>query len=379
MTNAKSKNTTIWTGIIILIIIIFGIAIFVLVQKGTKNISIGVISPLTGNNAYFGVGALNGITLALEEASYHTPNFKIGLIVEDSTGDSKNAVTAAQKLINVNNVKIIISGDGSSQFLAVVPVAEESKVILFSPIASAEKISDAGEYIFRNREKANIHGIAMAEFAIKKSFKNVSTLYVNAENGITYENSFIKRFEELGGRIKSRQSYERGTSDFRTMLLKIKEEKVDAIYFPGFVQEMAKIAREVRELNMNVVLLGSTAIEDKLYLDVTDAAEETFYTMPAIDPRKENVALFIENYKKKYGKSPEYVELLASTNAYDAMKIILMIINECGENSDCIKDELYKIKDYDGVGGLTSFNEKGDVIKPIIIKTVSNGSFAIAK
>jgi len=369
----KIKN---FVSIAILMIVIIGV-VLILQPKEKQTIKIGVISPLTGGNAYFGMGVLNGASLALEEADYQISNFKVDLIVEDSAGDSKTAVTAAQKLINVNNVKVIIFGDGSSQFLAVAPIAEENKVILFSPIASAEKISEAGDYIFRNREKANLHGAAMAEFVIKQGFKHVSTLYVNAENGITYENYFVERFEELGGVIKSRQSYEKGTADFRTRLLKVKEEGADALYMPGYVQEMAMIAKQIKELNINITLFGSTGIEDKLYLDIGDAAEGTFYTMPEIDTQKENVALFFENYEKKYGNPPEYLELIASTNAYDAMKIILITIEKCGEDADCIRDNLYETKDYDGVGGLISFNDVGDVIKPIIVKTIKNGQFVL--
>ena len=61
--------------------------------------------------------------------------------------------------------------------------------------------------------------------------------------------------------------------------------------------------------------------------------------------------------------------------AYNNVKIIADIMNRVGTDATAIKDELYKVKDYPGVGGLTSFDQNGDVIKPVIIKTVKNGQF----
>ena len=68
-----------------------------------------------------------------------------------------------------------------------------------------------------------------------------------------------------------------------------------------------------------------------------------------------------------------------SANSYDALKILANIINKSGYNADKIKHALYKTKNYPGVSGLTTFDNNGDVIKPVIIKTVRNGKFTIFK
>ena len=58
------------------------------------------------------------------------------------------------------------------------------------------------------------------------------------------------------------------------------------------------------------------------------------------------------------------------------MRIVADAVKSCkGDNSECIKSFLYKVKDYPGVGGLTTFDQNGDVVKPVILKTVKNGQF----
>jgi branched-chain amino acid transport system substrate-binding protein len=40
-----------------------------------------------------------------------------------------------------------------------------------------------------------------------------------------------------------------------------------------------------------------------------------------------------------------------------------------------IRDAIAKVKNFDGASGLTSFDENGDVIKPLRFMTVKNGVF----
>lgn len=103
-----------------------------------------------------------------------------------------------------------------------------------------------------------------------------------------------------------------------------------------------------------------------------DAAENVLYTYPFdVDSADENVKQFIKKYFEIYKRNPETL----AANSYDTVKIIVPIMKKCGDDTDCTRDELYNTKNYPGVGGLISFDENGDVDKPLIIKTVRDGEF----
>jgi len=86
------------------------------------------------------------------------------------------------------------------------------------------------------------------------------------------------------------------------------------------------------------------------------------------DPR---VQEFKEKYKKKYGRELEGYAALA----YDALYVIAHVLKQCNEDKECIKNALYSVQNFPGVTGPTSFDDHGDVIKPIVIRAVNNGKF----
>ncbi len=111
-------------------------------------IKIGVILPLTGNMANQGKKVLNGIKLALENSN-NTNSFFIKLIVEDSQGKPDQAVSAYNKISNVNKANYIIGDLLSSSTLAIAPLIHKNKQILISPTASSPLLSKYYPFFIR--------------------------------------------------------------------------------------------------------------------------------------------------------------------------------------------------------------------------------------
>ena len=364
------KKTKLWILIGILIIITI-----VLINFSMKNqeevIEIGVILPLSGNAAVYGLSAKEGIELALQDLDN-----KYQLIYEDSQCNSEKAVSASQKLINIDNVKMIIGHICSSAAMAVAPIAEQNKVILLSPGASTPELTNAGDYIFRNRqsisgEVSKVAEVSHNDFNINK----MGIMYVNNDYGVGAKNIFKKKFEELNGEILSIESYEQDSTDFRTPLTKIKQVRPEAIFLAGYIKESAIIIKQATELNLETQFFSTMGVEGQELLDVAGpAAEGIIYTAPSFDVKSNESSIreFINKYKVKYGKEPTYI--FAATG-YDALKILDLGIEKCKTDTNCIKNRLYSIENYPGVSGLTTFDEYGDVNKPVMIKTVKNGQF----
>ena len=74
-------------------------------------------------------------------------------------------------------------------------------------------------------------------------------------------------------------------------------------------------------------------------------------------------------YKRTYKRDVEGYAALA----YDGLKIITGVLKKCGTDKECIKKGLYATQNYRGVTGITSFDDRGDIIKPIYIKTIKSG------
>ena len=337
-------------------------------------IKIGAPLSLTGKIASFGEKARDGINMAVDEIN-QDGKIKIKIIYEDAQSESAQAVNAVKKLIEIDNVNIILGPCGSSNVLAVAPLTEDNKIILFTPIAGSVDITKAGDYVFRNRETSKLSGERMAEFLVDQGINKIAVLSAQAPNSLSYKNSLIEKFKELGREIVFSADYSPNSLDFKTDIIKAKNKGAEAFYLAVASGVDAKIlTKQIKELGFDGLVSGANAIESEEFLDKAGEAEEgVFITSPAFNIENSNIQDYRNKYKELYDKEIDPY----SANAYDAVKIIANAIESCGgdKDTDCIRDYLYNVKDYPGIGGNTTFDENGDVIKPVIIKVVKDGEF----
>ena len=252
-----------------IIIILTLLLLAACVQTGqTEKVKVGVILPLTGAQGNYGEGITKGIELALKEVS------NVNVIYEDEQSDTKVAVTAFNKLTDVDGAKIIIGPVLSGSVLAVAPLAEQKKIIILSGTAVAGKISDAGDYTFRIRETAAGHGKIMAEYAMAKGWKKAGMLNANAEGTLAYANPFATRYQELGGTLLVQELYDKDAGDARTQLSKIIAAQPEVIYTSGFAKDVGLNMKIARELGYTGPFLTTPAMEDKAFLTAAQGAGE---------------------------------------------------------------------------------------------------------
>lgn len=372
-TNYESSVVLIIISIIMTSLMVFS---FGCVKKEEKEIKIGAILPLTGDAAKYGQSAKKGMELAVNEINEKggIDNKKLRLIIEDSQGQVKDGVAAFRKLITVEKVPIIIGELLSSITLAIAPLANEDKVVVLSPASTAPKITEAGDYIFRNVASDIVEGQIMAEYAFKKlKLNKIAIMYINNDYGEGLRNAFKQGFTKLGGLIIDAQAFDQASVDFRAQLIKIKKSNPEAIYLIGY-KESGRILKESKELGINVQFLGTVLFEDSEILKVAgNAANGVLYSSRAYNPESgdANVKSFVGLYKKRYKEVPDIFAGLS----YDAINIAALAIKNGGYTGDGIKKSLYEIQNFAGVTGNTSFDTNGDAIQPAAIKKIENGKF----
>jgi len=367
----------IWIGIGIIVIVALAIVLIVTqTKKALEEIKIGVITPLTGGAAKYGEDLKRGYDLAVEEINGKggVNGAKIKLIYEDSEAQPPKAVSAARKLIDRDKIVTILGGFGSSATLAVAPIAENKKVVLLSSASSSPKVTDAGDYIFRNEISDRYGAKETARLFFDLGFRKIGVLFINNDFGIDFCNMVQKTYKELAGTVTAAETFEQDAKDLRTQLMKIKESDPKAILIVSY-KEAILILKQMRELGIRKQILSTALFEDPEILEkVGDIAEGAIYTYyGTFDTKSQDVRIreFIKNFRKKYGVDPEYYAPIG----YDAVKILALAIEKGGFKPEQIKNALYQIKDFPGLSGTTSFDENGDVVKPVILKMVKNGKF----
>jgi len=344
-------------------------------DKEAREIKIGAILPLTGDIAIYGQKMKNGIDLAVEEInkSEGIKGKKLVVLYEDDQGDPKSSVAAFRKLIATEKVPAIIGGAISSCALSVAPIADKEEVVLFSPAATSPKLTGISKYFFRNWPSDVYEGLVMGRFvADSLDLDSVAILYVNNDWGVGLSKEFENSF--TSGSIVAKESFDQGASDFRTQLTKILKSKPQAIYIIGYLKELLILLRQKEEMGIKIQLLSTYGFYDPQILQESGkAAEDAIFTAPIFDPRSPSgiIETYVREYEAKYGVKPD----IWSAQAYDVMNIIALALNKGAKTGLEIQAEIANVKNFEGVSGLTSFDEKGDVVKPLKFMTVRNGVF----
>lgn len=224
-------------------------------QPEPEEIKIGVVLPLTGDGAAYGQKEKNGITLAINETTRAggIRGKRIKAIYEDSQAIPALAVSAIQRLISAENVQAVIGDAFSSPTLAMVPIANQSKVILVSPTASSPALSGSSEYFFRVWPSDVAEGRVIAEVAVNRmKLKTFAVLSGNNDYAKGLKEVFIPTIKSLGSNVTITEMYNDGDSDFRAQLSKIKEASPDALYMVGYYKDFGKILIQAKEIGLEL-------------------------------------------------------------------------------------------------------------------------------
>lgn len=338
---------------------------------------IGAILPLTGRGSTYGERALQGMELAVDVLNTSDPFLEssIRLIVEDSRSSAPQALTAFRKLIDVDGAAVVVGFILSDEALTCAPVADARQVVLFSTAAGSDKIRDAGDYVFRNRESSALQTDALAEACIEKfALNEAAIVHSNAANGISYRDSFRAAFERLGGDIVGVVGFNEGKTDYRAEVEQLRSFSPAAVYLAGLDQELGLILKQSQEVGFAPQFFASAgAISPKL-LEIAGPGAEGLVCGSApfdLESPEEHVRVFVAAYRDRYGKDPDFI----AANSYDAIAMLARLFERGVTDSDAIKTALYGISDFPGVGGRTTFDPFGEVTKPIRLMVVSGGAF----
>lgn len=344
-------------------------------DSGKRVVRIGAILPLTGDLAKYGKTSRAAVELAVEEINSKASKdgVRLEIIFEDDSMNPGKGVSAANKLIETDKVVAILGPMGSSVTLAVAPVAERKKVVLLSPGSSTPKVTEAGDYIFRNALSDSYEGAETAKFAINSvSLRKIAILHINNEFGLGLKDVFQREFERFGGKIVGIESFNQGSRDHRAQLAKLMGLRPEAIYLVGY-DEMISIFKQSKEMGLRTQWIATSFLNDQdLVNKIGNAADSAVlaawdYSPNSPEPR---VRKFADKIRSLTGDLEADV---FAANSYDAVYLLYEAVKRKGVTSDKIRDGLYSIQDFEGVTGKTSFDRNGDVIKPIRFNTIVNG------
>ena len=156
-------------------------------------------------------------------------------------------------------------------------------------------------------------------------------------------------------------------------MLKVQASNPDAVFLALTVKEAATFIKQSQEVRFRPKWLSMTTVQsDELFKIAGEAAEGLVFVAEGGDEKNPEYRAFADRYERKFGSVPA----MNALNGYDAVQIFAGLLAKSGVDGRSIRDALYRTRNYDGVGGVLSFDENGDANKPLVLMTVKSGRFA---
>jgi branched-chain amino acid transport system substrate-binding protein len=326
-----------------------------------QTIKIGLVQPLTGSVAYNGTADVAGSKQAVDErnAKGGVLGKKIELVIEDGQCKPANSVNAAEKLIQKDKVVALSGAFCSSATAAIMPVAEKYKMPLVTGVSSKADLTDKGnKYFFRATETDALLAKSFAKIIYSNlNLKNIAYIGVNDDWGRGGVDEFSKQMTAFGATTALKEYFDHGTTDFYTLLTKLRASKADGVFVAAETQDGSILVKQIKELGLNIKVfgVGSWATSDFIGL-AGPAAEGIYAAVPYSSTMKtpKNEA-FVKEYAARNKENPGKY----GAAGYNAMNILMDAIERAkSTDAEKIVAALHQT-DYEGPNGKFKFNPNG--------------------
>jgi branched-chain amino acid transport system substrate-binding protein len=298
-------------------------------------IKIGLILPLTGQQASTGKQIKAAVELYMKQNGTHVAGKMIDLIVKDDGAVPDNTKRIAQELI-VNDKVNVIAGFGiTPTALAVAPLASEAKVIELVMAAGTSIITERSPYIVRTSFTLAQSTVPMADWAVKNGVKKVVSMVSDYAPGHDAEKSFNDRFKQAGGEVIESIRFPLANPDFAPFLQRAADAKPDAIFVfvPSgqggtFVKQY--IERGLDKAGIKIIGPGDVTDDDLLNGmgdQVIGTVTAHFYS--ADHPSQSNKA-YVAAFKAANNFRPNFM----SVGGYDGMHLIYEALKKTAGKAD---------------------------------------------
>ncbi|MEA3279909.1 MAG: penicillin-binding protein activator, partial [Thermodesulfobacteriota bacterium] len=386
--------------------------------------TIGCLLPLSGPSGDIGKKALKGIELALNQFSSQDIQSPVKIIIKDTCSDPDKAVMAVNELFEEQVAAII------GPIFTAEPAAFEAqnKRIPIITITQKSNITDIGDYVFRNFFTPKMQVQTIAAYAFERlGINSIAILYPDDNYGKTFMNLFWDDVIAYGGKVVGIESYNIDDTDFASPIKKlvglyyevpedlknagtlIEEEGEEGLENENETQEdveedMDETQKETEEEPEAIVDFDAIFIPDAperagliipqlAYYDVKDVylfgtnlwhsdsliRMARRYIQNSVMPdvffdksSSKKVRSFVENFEKTFREKPGFIEAVA----YDTAIILFQLVTRPDlQYRSKLKNELINLRNFQGVTGLTSFDNNGDVRKKLYLLRIKGDKF----
>ena len=349
---------------------------------GSDSVKIGFI--VSGERDEY----VNGAQLAAAEINHNGGLLgrRVELTVQTRLDTAEAAVEAAARMIQEEGVVALIGPNRSAHAAPAGELAQRHRVPMIATTATNPNVTNAGGFVFMAAFTDAFQGGAMAQFA--RETLNIGSAAVITRRGDLYTEGvsefFADHFRALGGEIAAHAFHEPDALDFTEPLNAVAEAKPDALFIAGFIDDIARVTQQAREMQIQnaqgepTVFLGADSWDnEKLFNDKNAEIEGSYFSGHfSADTDEPSARAFVEAYEAAYGEKP----IGGVAVSYDAVKLLAEAVERAGSFDPVkVRDQIAAAENYMGGTIIARYNENRHPTKSAVVFTIRGGEKAFLK
>ena len=349
-------------------------------SDGEKTVRLGLIGPMTGDNANYGTSTRDGAQIAVDEINEAggVNGYTFVLDTQDSQGDPDSAVSAYGKLMDSGmNVSLgcVLSGEAQS----VITAAVEDGILIVTPTSSAVACIEGNPNAFRVCFNDAAQGTASADYIADNNLGTKIAVFYQSD--IDYSAGLYETFAAeaavKGLEIVEEQTFTAGSNtDFSTQINAIRDSGCDLVFLPIYAAEAATFLTQAAGKLDGVTYFGCDGL-DGIQTKISDTSliEGLMMLTPfAADAEDAATQSFVEKYVPVHGTEPDQF----AADGYDAVYIVKAAMEQCGKTpadadfNEAMVAAMYEIT-VEGLTGTMTWDENNEPNKPAKAMVFENG------
>jgi len=349
--------------------------------RAAEPIKIGMVVPLTGSIADAGRYGVQGAKLAIEEVNKAGGALgrPLELVIEDDQSLNPATVLAFSKLADDKDIVAFLGPTRSTQIQSIAPgVKVAGRPVMIG--GTDPSLTLAGNpWLFRFRPNDTYTARVMSDYGLNKlGKKKWAIVHATDAFGTTAKNLFTDALKSQGVEPVMVEGQPNNSPDFTAVALAVKQSGADVLAtFITFEPDVAIFARQLRQLGVNIVWLGSPSITTTTARKLAGATLFGTFAVADFHPDANPEAkAFSEKYLASYKTTPDFF----ASWPYDAVHVLAKAIESAGgTDPQKIREALLAVKGYRGVEGTYHFDKNGDGLHGYNIVRNDNGNIVVEK
>ncbi len=384
------KNKLLTAGLLVSVFMAVGTAF------SAEPIKIGAFFDLTGPSSAIGTPTKLVAEMVVKKINDEggINGAPLQLVIADDEGDPTKAALIAKKFAESDKVVAIIGPTRTDTGMAAKPTIEQMKIPTVMAVGGDAVVAGGkfGSYhwTFKSPQRTTIAVQKIYAYLKQKGMQKIAILTAADGFGKDGKAALETLAAEYGIKIAAAESFQATDSDMTAQLINIKTASPDAIVCWTIGKAGSIVAKNVKQLGIQVPLFQCHGLPDPKYIELAGKASEgnimpstklmVASQLPDADPQKKVIQEFIHLYKDVFHYDTQFPINTHSGYAWDAIYIVANAMKKAGTDNEKLRDAIEKTTDYVGVSGtynITPEDHNGLGLDSMVLVQISEGQWKL--